>query len=177
MHKKQTRLGSTKLVVIILVVVILLGIIGFFIWQNFLKPKQAADGVKTVTTSNSKSVTDDTTPVATGFIEGSFTYPSEGIPEEIVVYAKNLDTGKEYSTSNHVSSSSFQNGVGYKIEVPVGNYNLYGLLSNNRAYYDQFIVCGMSVDCKDFSKISVKVTDGGTASDITIGDWWNPVQN
>lgn len=110
-----------------------------------------------------------------GYMEGSFTYPSSFIPDNIIAYAENISTGEKYNSSEVLSGSQFTYNKGYKIKVPVGDYYVYAMVppDTTKAYYSKFVTCGMSVDCKDTSKILVKVELNKTSGNITLGDWYN----
>lgn len=168
MKQYKTQSGSAQLIIIIVLILSLFGLLGFIYWQNFMQPKptitQDTETVKTITT---------------GTIEGSLAYPSESIPNSTIIYAVNIESGKEYSVKySDISTVSMGK---YKIEVPAGDYYVYSVVPefndmNNvqhKAYYNQFILCGMSVECTDTSKIAIKVNSGDTVSNITVGDWWN----
>lgn len=168
MKHYKAQSGSAHLILIIVLILLIFGSLGFIYWQNFMQPKPVA-------TRDIKS----TETITTGTIEGSLTYPSEGIPESTIIYAVNIESGKEYSVK--YSDTATTSMGKYKIEVPAGDYYVYSVVPefndmNNvqhKAYYNQFILCGMSVECTDISKIVVKVTNGNTVSNITVGDWWN----
>jgi len=168
--KSRNQSGSAHVVIIIVLVVVLIGALGFIFWQNFIKTDQP-------TANTSQTVKQDTTEEAKdGTIVGSLTYPSEGIPEDLVVYAQNIDTNKEYSTTKHLEAEQYKYSKGYALDVPAGRYYVYGVLASDpehKAYYNQYITCGMSVNCKDTTKIEVTVKPGEKTADITVGDWWN----
>lgn len=165
---------------VISLVVSVLVIIGLSLFIIFVRPTN--QNVVTPTPTQTVQVATATqTAVPTGFIEGSLTYPSEGIPTDLTVYAQNTSTGKLYSTAEHITNNKFLLKVGYKLAVPVGSYYVYGstnMLKDNggkifKAYYNDYVKCGMSVNCKSTAKIIVNVQAGKTTSNITIGDWYN----
>jgi len=114
-------------------------------------------------------------------IEGSLGYPSEGIPEDVKVCAENINTEKKYCTTEHIQGDKYKYGVGYKIEVPAGKYYVLALRSNlleYRAYYTEFVTCGMTTECKSHKKITVEVDPGQTVSGINPIDWSDfPLKN
>ena len=114
-------------------------------------------------------------PQAMGVIRGSLTYPSEVVPDDLIVYAVDTTTGETFSTNEHLSGSQFTYGVGFRLEVPVGTYYLYGETAqmSGKAYYNEFITCGASVECSDMSKIAVTVTADKETDGIIVGDWYN----
>lgn len=118
---------------------------------------------------------------ATGFIEGSMGYPSEGIPNDIVVCASTPNDGFTSCSDVRIEDKKYKYGIGYKLEVPVGSYYVYekfnkggagDFTSDYKAYYSEFVTCGESVDCKSHKPISVQVQQGKTAFDIEPTDWY-----
>ena len=118
-----------------------------------------------------------------GVIEGSLSYPSEFIPDDMTICAENLATKKIYCTNKHINARKYRYKVGYKLPVPAGDYHVYAQLpdparygaeypKDYRAYYSQFVKCGMSVECKDHTPIVVKVKSGETVSGIDPQDWY-----
>jgi hypothetical protein len=119
-----------------------------------------------------------------GVIEGSLSYPSEFIPDDMTICAEDLATKQIYSTNKHVKAKKYQYKVGYKLTVPPGDYHVYAQLpdparygatytKDYRAYYSQFIKCGLSVECQDHTPIVVKVKSSETVSGIDPQDWYN----
>ena len=115
----------------------------------------------------------------TGTIEGSLSFPSEGIPSNLTVCAENNSTKKKYCTKEHLQDEKYTIGVGYKIEVPAGKYLVFAYLPPDtgkpadRAYYNEFVTCGLSVDCTSHKPIVVTVTAGKTTSGVDPQDWYN----
>jgi hypothetical protein len=118
-----------------------------------------------------------------GVIEGSLSYPSEFIPPDMTICAENLATKKIYSTHKHLKGKKYQYKVGYKLTLPPGDYHVFaqlpdpaqygaGFPKDYRAYYSEFVKCGMSVDCKSHAPIVVKVKSGETVSGIDPQDWY-----
>ena len=111
-----------------------------------------------------------------GSITGNILYPSEGIPNDVKVTAVSLSDGKTYDAT--VTNDGVQ--ATYSVSVPAGKYNIYGTRAGFKdaagvvwkAYYDQFVLCGMSTTCKDTSKIVLNVQASKTVSNVTIGDWY-----
>ena len=116
------------------------------------------------------------TPVSKkGTIEGSFSFPSEGIPEGLKVCAENQDTKEVYCTDQHINDPKYTYGLGYILEVPAGTYFVYAMAPGDdyQAYYSEFVTCGLSVDCPSHEPISVEVKVGVTISDVDPQDWYN----
>jgi hypothetical protein len=118
-----------------------------------------------------------------GVIEGSLSYPSEFIPPDMTICAENLATKKIYCTNKHLKAKKYKYKVGYKLEAPPGDYHVYAYLpdparygagysKDYRAYYSEFVKCGMSADCPSHAPIVVKVKGGETVSGIDPMDWY-----
>lgn len=175
--------GSAHIVIVIVLIVALLGSLGFIFWQNVVMDKYDIKPSQSTSSNKSETAIDDTDQVSdkeaaeqTGFIVGSLTYPSEGIPASMEVHAVNLDTGKEYTTKDHLKGSQYQYGIGYSIKVPVGRYNVYGTISEKpdyKAYYNQVILCGIKIECTDTTSVVVVVEADKNTTDATVGDWWS----
>jgi hypothetical protein len=118
-----------------------------------------------------------------GVIEGSLSYPSEFIPSDMTICAENLATKQLYCTNKHLKAKKYKYKVGYKLTVPPGDYHVFAKLpdparygasypKDYRAYYSEFVKCGMRADCLDHTPIVVKVTSGETVSGIDPMDWY-----
>jgi hypothetical protein len=118
-----------------------------------------------------------------GVIEGSLSYPGEYIPDDMTISAENLATKEIYSTHQHLMAKKYQYKVGFKLAVPPGDYHVYAYLpdpgrhgaeyaKDYRAYYSEFVKCGMSVNCKSHAPITVKVKSGETVRGIDPQDWY-----
>ena len=67
--------------------------------------------------------------------------------------------------------------------MPPGDYHVYAYLpdparygagysKDYRAYYSEFVKCGMRDNCKSHEPITVKVKSGETVSGIDPMDWY-----
>jgi len=108
-----------------------------------------------------------------GVIEGSLTYPSEWIPDELVACAKNLDTDIIYFTKlQYFEDNKYKYHAGYKLRVPAGEYSAYGwYLVGSESYtyfpYTEYVKCGMDYEtCKDKSIIEFTVKENETVFDM-----------
>ncbi|MFZ1301166.1 MAG: hypothetical protein WAQ27_01125 [Candidatus Microsaccharimonas sp.] len=170
--KFRNQSGSAHVVVIVVLIIAIIGALGFIFWQNFVQKDPVAN--TTQTTESTKDESDEA--VKDGTISGSLTYPSEAIPDDFVVYAQNLDTNKEYSTSEQLDGAQYTYGKGFSVKVPAGRYYVYGVLTSDpdkKAYYNQVIVCGIKVECTDTTKVEVTVKADEDTSGVTVGDWWS----
>ncbi|MEQ1606101.1 MAG: hypothetical protein ABL999_14655 [Pyrinomonadaceae bacterium] len=120
-----------------------------------------------------------------GTISGKLAYPSDGIPRDMIlcVKATNLYAEPVYCSDNKATAPrnakvSFKLNLRtatYKIDLPAGTYLLYamtGEMRGHKAYYNEFVKCGMSVDCHSKKAIPVKVKAGQKVKGITVGDFW-----
>lgn len=109
-----------------------------------------------------------------GIVEGSLSYPSEGIPNDLQVCAETLQGVLVKCTDTHIPNQKYQYGVGYNLELSEGNYYVYAVAAQgNRAYYTEFVTCGLLYSCPSHKKIEVQVISGQTTSKIDPGDWYN----
>lgn len=112
-----------------------------------------------------------------GKISGKLTYPSDYIPPDMVLC---LETKNRNicSNSKHIKGYIFKintRNATYSITLPVGNYYIYGLtneMGGVKAYYNEFVRCGMDIKCHSKKKILLKVKSRQPVRGITIGDWY-----
>jgi hypothetical protein len=107
-----------------------------------------------------------------GIIEGSLSYPSDFIPADIRICAEEILNKKQYCTDSHIRDDKYTYREGYKIEVPVGLYYVFSSLRNYRAYYSEFVTCGIKIDCPSHEPIVVNVKERQITSDIDPWDWY-----
>ncbi len=118
----------------------------------------------------------------TGVIEGSLGYPSEFIPPDMVICAENLATKQLHSTNKHLKAKKYKYKEGYKLTVPPGDYHVFARLpdpaiygaeypKDYRAYYSEFVKCGMTEKCTSHAPIVVRVKAGETVSGVDPMDW------
>ncbi len=137
------------------------------------------------TTTDSQASTDETGDSANtaepveelATITGSLSFPSEFLPEHMTVCADNVSTAEEICTDEHLEDDSFLYGFGYLLNVPAGSYYVYAYDPDGdnsyKAYYSEFVTCGLSVDCTSHEAILVTVLSGETAENVDPGDWYN----
>jgi hypothetical protein len=158
---------------IITAVILLVG--GFYLGQQMSsQPAPKPSSTPTLTASPSA------TPAETkGTVEGSLGYPSEGIPENMFVCAETLEGQKVACTDTQIEDDKFEYGLGYQLKLDPGNYYLYAKLPEDdyKAYYTEFVSCGLSVECTSHGKIKVIVESGETISNIDPVDWYDTGSN
>ena len=119
------------------------------------------------------------TPVVTstaptkGLISGYLIYPSEHIPEEMGVCAQKIDNQSLIICTPQIKDKKYQNGVGYEMPLDPGNYYVYSFLDETKAYYTEFVLCGLKAECKSHTKIPVVVTAGSVQDNILPHDWYD----
>ncbi len=120
-----------------------------------------------------------------GKITGKLTYPSDGIPTDMVLcvtvtslYAEPTYCSNEGAARLRQAKIAFKlnyRAASYMISLPRGSYYVYamtGEMPGVKAYYDELIKCGIRVECTSKEPIVIKVTAGKTRSGITVGDFW-----
>lgn len=117
------------------------------------------------------SVVDEDEVEETGYIEGSTSYPSEFLPDQTVC-ADNLDTNETICTET-VEDEKYTYGKGYLLEVPAGTYNVYAKYEGQKIYYNEFVTCGLNINCPSHDPIDVVVEAGATATDVDPQDWYD----
>ena len=111
-------------------------------------------------------------------ISGSVSYPSEYIPETMIVCAENNLTAEEYCSEGLIEDNSYMYGYGYELSVPAGAYYVYAIVPdfdpNYKAYYNEYVTCGLSVECESHDPILVTLLPGQSATEIDPMDWYAP---
>lgn len=135
---------------------------------------------KRETTINEEIPESTSSTEMTAYIEGSLGFPSEVIPESMRVCAENVSTGELFCTEEHLEGNDYKYGLGYRLPVRSGTYYVYSILPGDgvewmgyKAYFDEFVVCGLSVDCTDHTPIAITARGGETTLDIDPIDWYN----
>ena len=152
-----------KGIIIAIGIVLAIGLAGGAYWFGAQQISPAPTKVATPTPLSQK-----------GTIEGSMSFPGEGIPDYIEVCAENQSTKEVVCTSEHLQNPKYTYGFGYILEVPTGAYFVYALDPNRnyKAYYSEFVTCGLSIDCSSHDLILVEVKAGETISDVDPQDWY-----
>lgn len=131
-----------------------------------------------------------------GTIEGNFSFPSESIGSDVKACAETVADGKtvqcvpiacyKEKCSNEMCGPEgfFQPDNEGKIQVcgqekfslkvPAGEYFVYQIKADSvKAYYTEFVTCGLKAECPSHKKIPVKVEAGKTVT-ADPGDWYDP---
>lgn len=115
-----------------------------------------------------------------GVITGSLGYPSEGIPENMEVCAVEVAGMAAHCSNEHLKDKAFTYGVGYRLTLPAGEYYVYAYLPNlpdatgqtYKAYYSEFVTCGMDVSCTSHEPVKVTVRQGEVTEKVDPQDWY-----
>lgn len=136
--------------------------------------KSPSSQITPVERQNTAAPTDTGQEMAT--IQGSLSYPSEIIPEDMEVCAQDIDNSEIYCEFEKLESDRFDYGVGYRLQVPGGHYYVYAYIPERpeqKAYYNEFVECGLSANCPSHEKIVVEVESGELVTGINPQDWYN----
>ena len=115
-----------------------------------------------------------------GIIKGKVIYPGEGIPTDMVLVAQSVETGEKFKKQlvKRNKELGFVAEMNFSMRLKPGSYYLYvssnyGPVKGVKAYYTQFITCGMHVNCKSHKKIPVQVEARKKIEGLIIGDWYD----
>lgn len=164
-------------------------------WQPGLAYRSATP---TATTSTATPALPDVSPdvspslepitIDHGTIEGTVIYPSEVLHAQKVC-AEDITTGAEYCTETG------ENVGTYRLQVPPSTYYVYAIACQNymrtpgiicpvgnydetiRAYYNEFVTCGLHQGCESDALIPVTVTAGETVTGVNPHDWYSRLGN
>lgn len=106
-------------------------------------------------------------PVA-GIVAGSLSYPSDYLPEDMQVCARNVATGEQFCDAE-------KRGSAYRLVVAAGSYTVWSQTADEpgrQAFYTAFVTCGLKAGCVDHSPITIDVAAGQTVDGIDPGDWY-----
>lgn len=180
----QNGLSTIQIIIVtILITAIAVGSGMYFFQMNILQKQESKKAIPTATPTPPTLTLNDVDPTAAaenntnGRIEGTFIFPSEGIPETIRTCAENIQNA-QVTCSGTLKETGFNNT--FSFEVPAGKYYVYA--ENNvegkgdtKAYYTEFVTCGLLATCPSHKKIIVEVAVDETVSDIKPHDWYEPV--
>ena len=117
-----------------------------------------------------------------GTITGSLGYPSESIPP-MGVCAEAVEGIDQYCTYKIIEGERFTYGYGYELTVPPDDYYVFahlitkgneqiGYTDEDKAYYSDFVACGLSVECSSHEPIAVSIGRNDNAQGIDPIDWY-----
>src|SRR3989344_8820188 len=113
-----------------------------------------------------------------GTIEGSLSFPSSGIPDTLEICAENSQAQELVCTGEIQKSDDYTYGFGYQLELPPGEYPVYARLPNDpyRAYYSDFVLCGLNASCPSHKPVIVTVVANMTVAHVDPQDWYDTNQ-
>ena len=117
----------------------------------------------------------------TAIITGELSHPSDFDFPRMIVCAEAVN-----SKSIHCTDKRLQNRRSgkftYRLRVPEGSYYVFATIVNGdepvedvrgyKAYYSEFVTCGLKVDCSSHDPVKVTVRAGQTLMGINPGDWY-----
>ena len=111
-------------------------------------------------------------PPQMGTISGPLSYPSDFIPNDLKVCARNLETGQ-------VNCGSQRRGNRYTLSLEPGRYHVWSQTQNEhfrgyKAYYTPGAACGWNKKCANHTPSVVTIKPGVTLDGIDPGDWFAP---
>ena len=117
----------------------------------------------------------------TAVITGELSYPSDYDFPRMIVCAEAADAGSIHCTDRRVRNRR-SGKFTYRLRVPAGSYYVFATLVNAeepvddvrgyKAYYSEFVRCGLSVDCPSHEPVKVTARAGQTLTGINPGDWY-----
>jgi len=129
-----------------------------------------------------------TTSLTVGTLVGSVSYPSEALPEGLVVCAEHAETLATRCTrpyqgrpgGDFTYGSQFTYGNGYNLDILPGEYYVFAqtpLLRETRAYYSALSLCESQAQepCLDHTPLQVIVQAGKTTNQVSPTDWYAPL--
>ena len=103
-----------------------------------------------------------------GKIKGSYSYPSDYIPDDIEACVSNIDT-------NQMTCGPTRSGDEFTFDLPPGKYRIWAQTEDNagyRAYYSQAVRCGLTASCNDHTPIVLNLEAGETIDGVRPHDWY-----
>ena len=182
-QKDHGRVLKTIGVIFLIIVILVLAVAIFFTYQNLRKSKNETENVKKELSEAKKEIDERLEPLeekikaeekareeaekkriaeekARGAIEGSLSYPSSYIPKTMKVCAENIETKEQTCTQEQLVDKKYTYGIGYKIETKPGKYHVFASdpsWGEYRAYYSDYVVCGLNSSCASHSPVEVEV--------------------
>ncbi|MFX4086127.1 hypothetical protein ACKU27_13600 [Sphingobium yanoikuyae] len=104
-----------------------------------------------------------------GTIAGAVSYPSDYIPDDMKICARNVKTREDECVLNGSKQT-------YSLSVSPGSYLVWAQSGSEtgRAFYSKAVVCGLSVECTDHDPLEIEVVSGEIVSNVDPGDWYVP---
>jgi len=135
---------------------------------------QPTQDLDTIVQATFQALTAQAPAAVTGGISGKLSFPSEGIPAQLVV-AFNIASDEYFWVQTVQGQSTYQMDG-----LPAGAYHVaaYILPDGSMAgRYDQFYVCGLDQSCADDSWVDVQVQAGVVTPNVDPGNWYGGPEN
>jgi hypothetical protein len=169
-------------VLISILIVILIGVSGYFIYQNYQLKKQVTQPEPTTVVSpvaTSSSAPSGNTQLLEGTITGKLCFPSSFIPKGSIE-AKNIATGKIYTQDYPGTANG--GATFYTINLPADKYFLRFKASQgtNLGYHTTVCPTGGEITCGDSEQrilISADVISSQTIKGYDLCDFYYSSQN
>lgn len=132
----------------------------------------AAVSPSTQTAAPAAAAAETGTLGANGTIEGEFSYPSDYIPADLQACAEETQSKRLTCSSRKIRQGDRRR---YVLALPPGDYFVFAQTKDSpgrRAYYSEFVACGLNAACKSHKPIVVSVTPGGSRKDVNPQDWY-----
>lgn len=116
-----------------------------------------------------------------GTITGSLSYPSDFDFPRMIVCAEAIDLKSIHCTDKRAVNRRGKLRVTYRLKVPAGSYHVFATIVNDepvenyrgyKAYYSEFVTCGLNVNCPSHAPLKVTVRAGQTVTRVDPGDWY-----
>ena len=134
----------------------------------------AAGSAPTLTLSPAAAQATPESAGPNGTVEGELSYPSDYIPPDMQVCGEEI--GSKRLTCS--SRKTRQRGrTRYVLSLPPGEYLIFAQTKDapgQRAYYSEFVVCGLDAACKSHKPIAVALPAGMARKGIDPQDWYAP---
>lgn len=117
----------------------------------------------------------------TGTITGALSHPSDFNFPRMIVCAEAVNSRRIHCTDKRITNRRSRKFT-FRLRVPAGSYYVFATIVNGddpaddargyKAYYSEFVKCGLSVGCPSHEPIKVTVRAGQTLTGIDPGDWY-----
>lgn len=160
-------------------VILLVGVVvgNFIVVPGLKKVPESPSPTPTVEESTpvpSATISITSTQDSKGKISGYLIYPSDHIPPQMGVCAEDISNPTIKTCVKQIVDPKFPvTGVGYEMSLDPGQYYVYSFLGDWKAYYNEFVTCGLKAECPSHNKIPVTVTSGSSNDQILPHDWYD----
>jgi len=117
----------------------------------------------------------------TAVITGKLSYPSDFDFPRMIVCAEAVDSKSIHCTDKRTRNRR-SGKPAYRLRVPAGSYYVFATVVNDeepvddvrgyKAYYSEFVRCGLRVECPSHEPVKVTARAGQTLTGINPGDWY-----